>query len=238
MPSLPTKDVVADSGRVHAELLADAIHARVASGEAPPGTWLRQSRLAVEFQVSRTPIREALQTLSERGVVELLPHRGARVRLPTLREIQDAYFVRAELEGIAAGLAADLAGQTELDRLRNAERLFEDAVISFDTERDSGESPRRSWQAANDAFHEVLHEAAHNDVLRETLANLHRRFPRNLTWDVLDDARLLGENVDQHRRIREAVEARDADSARALMRAHVNRSGELLARRLPDLAAA
>jgi DNA-binding GntR family transcriptional regulator len=225
-----------DHGRAQAELLADAIHERIISGELPTGSWLRQSQLASEFDVSRTPIREALQTLSERGVVELLPHRGARVRLPTRREIEEAYFVRAELEGIAVVLAADLATQAQVDRLRDAERLFEQAVASFDANADEAttESTRRRWQEANDAFHTVLHEASHNDVLRETLVGLHRRFPRNLTWGVLDDARLLRENVEQHRRIREAVEARDGEAARAAMREHIQRSGELLVRRLPD----
>ncbi|WCB91777.1 putative D-xylose utilization operon transcriptional repressor [Baekduia alba] len=222
---------------MQAERLTDAIHARVMSGELPAGAWLRQSRLATEFDVSRTPIREALQTLSERGVVELHPHRGARVRVPTLREIHEAYFVRAELEGIAAALAADLASQEQVDRLKAAEQLFEEAVASFQVDGDTDDATRRTWQSANDAFHEVIHEASHNDVLRETLAGLHRRFPRNLTWGVLDDARLLKDNVAQHRRIREAIEARYGEGARTLMRDHVQRSGDLVASRLPDLAA-
>jgi DNA-binding GntR family transcriptional regulator len=217
------------------ERVADAIHARVISGEWPAGTWLRQSQLAEQFQVSRTPIREALQTLSARGVVELIPNRGARIRLPTLRELREAYLVRAVLEGLAADLAADLASQNQLDRLLAAERLFQASVEAFAAGDDGTAAGGQRWHTANDEFHEVIHEAAHNEVLASTIQTLHRRFPRNLTWGVLGDLRLLSENVEQHRAIREAIERRDRVAARELMQAHVERSGELLASRLTTL---
>jgi DNA-binding GntR family transcriptional regulator len=223
------------------EQVADAIYARLVSGEWSSGTWLRQSQLAAEFEVSRTPIREALQTLSERGVVELVPKRGARIRLPTLRELREAYQVRAVLEGYAAAAAADLASQDQLDRLLAAERLFQESVDAFDGRggtagRDAdGDAGADRWQAANDQFHDVIHEAAHNEVLASTIKTLHQRFPRNLTWGALGDLRLLSENVDQHRAIREAIEQRDVAAAHDLMQAHVERSGELLARRLTTL---
>jgi DNA-binding GntR family transcriptional regulator len=214
--------------------VADVIQARVASGELATGTWLRQSALAREFQVSRTPIREALQTLRARGLVELIPNRGARVRLPSLREIREAYFLRAELEGLAAELAADLISQSQLDRLRDAERLFEESVAAFAAERTRRPpepTVQETWLTANDLFHEVVQEASHNELLAATIAGLHQSFPRNLTWGVLDDLRLLEDNAAQHRLIREAIEARDGASARRLMVAHIKRSGELIAAR-------
>jgi DNA-binding GntR family transcriptional regulator len=219
-----------------AEHVADQIQARVVSGEIPIGTWLRQDRFAEEFKISRTPVREAFQALRARGVIELIPHRGARVRLPTVREIQESYFVRAHLEGLAAELAAHLISQEQLDRLRDAERLFETAVAAFAeqpaTARDDRDS-RRSWAAANDLFHEVIQEASCNLLLRETIVGLHRSFPRNLTWGVLDDVRLLEANVAQHRLIRAAIEARDGDGARAAMAEHIQRSGDLIVSRGP-----
>jgi DNA-binding GntR family transcriptional regulator len=223
------------------ERVADAIHARVISGEMPAGSWLRQSQLAEEFDVSRTPIRAALQALSERGVLELIPNRGARIRLPTRRELQESYAVRAALEGMAAAQAADLASQAQLDRMLAAESLFEHAVTEFGG---GGRPTRRRaqaaragepWHEANDEFHTAIHEAAHNGVLTSTIRTLHQRFPRNLTWGVLGDLRLLTENVAQHRAIREAIERRDAEAARTLMQSHVQRSGELLATRLTAL---
>ena len=230
-------DLETDADAALTERLADAIHARVISGDWVAGTWLRQSQLAEEFEVSRTPIRAALQALSERGIVELLPNRGARIRLPTLRELQEAYAVRAVLEGMAAAAAADLASQAQLDRLMAAERLFEEAVAARADGDAGAEFGGQRWQTANDEFHEVIHEAAHNGVLASTIQTLHQRFPRNLTWGVLGDLRLLTENVSQHRAIREAIERRDGAGAGELMQAHVERSGELLAMRLTALPA-
>lgn len=220
-----------------AEQLADAIQAQVVSGDLPIGAWLRQGTLAQDLGVSRTPIREALQHLHARGIVELIPNRGARVRLPTLREIQEAYVVRAELKGLAAQLATELISQAQLERLCEAERLFEEAVEGFAaSQRDAAGAPpdrdaTRPWLVANDLFHEVLQEASCNQRLRQTIAALHRSFPRNLTWGVLGDLRLLEQNVEQHRAIRKAVEERRPDVARKRMVEHVRRSGELIAKR-------
>ncbi len=216
-----------------AERLAQDIQERVASGVLPVGTWLRQETLAVDFGVSRTPIREALQKLHARGVIEWIPNRGARVRLPTVREIREAYLVRAELEGLAAELAAGLATDEQIARLRDAEELFERAVAS----RARGQKRRATgdaadWVRANDLFHEVVQEASSNARLHQTIRSLHRSFPRNLTWEALgQNVRLLEENVKEHRAIRLAIERGDGAAARLLMVEHVKHSGELVALR-------
>src|SRR3954454_17732051 len=93
--------------RALVDKLAAQLQARVLSGEFPSGTRLRQETLAEEFGVSRTPVREALRKLQATGLVELQPNRGALVRGLSLREIRDAYEVRAELEALAAELAAE-----------------------------------------------------------------------------------------------------------------------------------
>lgn len=213
-----------------AEHLAQEIQDRVASGTLPIGTWLRQEKLALDFGVSRTPIREALQKLHARGVIELIPNRGARVRWPTIREIREAYLVRAELEGLAAELAASLVTQEQIFRLREAEELFGEAVAARSRRRHDSVAPDVGWTRANDLFHEVIHEASCNLQLQQTIHGLHRTFPRSLTWEALDqDVRLLKENVAQHRAIREAIERGDGAAARLSMVEHVKRSGELVA---------
>lgn len=216
-----------------AERLAQDIQERVANGLLPIGTWLRQETLALDFGVSRTPIREALQKLHARGVIEWIPNRGARVRLPTVREIREAYLVRAELEGLAAELAASLATDQQIARLRDAENLFERAVAKRArgrTRRAAGDAV--DWVRANDLFHEVVQEASSNHQLRQTIRGLHRSFPRNLTWEALgQDLRLLRENMTQHHAIRVAIESGDGAAARLLMVKHVKRSGELVALR-------
>src|SRR5215471_11992317 len=113
-----------DERRALVDRLAAALRARVLSGDLPSGTRLRQEALAVEFGVSRTPVREALRQLQASGLVDLEPNRGARVRRLSPREIRDAYEVRAELEGLAAELAATRIRHSQLDRLRKAQAEF------------------------------------------------------------------------------------------------------------------
>jgi DNA-binding GntR family transcriptional regulator len=223
--------------------LAALLQERILSGAIPTGTWLRQERLAGEFGVSRTPIREALRGLQAQGIVEVVPNRGALVCGPTLRDIREAYAVRAELEGYAAELAADWVRDDQLKRMQEAEDIFERSASESTTEIDgdglSAATERPEWSRANDLFHEAILEAAGNQRLRETVRALHRSFPRNVTWSTLSgNRRLLQENVDQHRAIAGAIARRDPPGAREAMTFHVRRSGELVALRYEQLQTA
>ncbi|HXV02212.1 MAG TPA: GntR family transcriptional regulator [Gaiellaceae bacterium] len=212
--------------------LAGEIQARVLSGATPVGTRLRQEALADEFGVSRTPVREALRQLQASGLVELLPNRGAVVRGPSAREIREAYEVRAELEGLAAELAAERISDRDLRRLQEAQRLFQDAVETLIARRARRREPWKDeslWVQANDLFHQAILDASANVRLADTIADLHRSFPRNLTWAALSrSSRLLEENVKQHQAVLDAIERRDPAEARRSMVEHVRSAGELV----------
>jgi DNA-binding GntR family transcriptional regulator len=210
--------------------LAARIQLGILTGELPVGGRLRQEHLAERFNVSRTPIREALRVLHERGLVVLIPNRGAIVRRPTPREIRDAYAIRAELEGLGAELAATRARDAELETLAEAERLFRQSVDDYMHSPTADELAHPSWMQANDLFHEAILDAAGNERLRRIISDLHVSFPRNLTWSALsEEPTLIGDNVNQHRRILAAIERRDPDAARRWMSDHVRRAGELVA---------
>ncbi len=216
--------------------LATALQARVVSGDLPAGTRLRQTALAEEFGVSRTPVREALRKLQAAGLVELRPNRGALVRGLSPSEIRDAYEVRAELEGLAAGLAALHVTHEQLDRLLEAQREFRLALAGTVDARKQGMDPSDEeilrWGRANDAFHQEIQRAAGNHVLESTLAYLHRSIPRDLSRLVLrESTTLLEENVGEHAEIVAAIERRDATAARELMVKHVRHAGLLVTRR-------
>ena len=202
--------------------LAEAIQTRIIAGDFPAGARLRQEQLAAEYRLSRTPIREALRKLQAAGTVELVPNQGAVVRGTTVRDVREGYEVRAELEAMAASLAATWITDEHLTQLREAEALFRRAIE---------DSQPRTWARANDQFHEAVQAAAGNQRLRRTILDLHKAFPRRLTWGALQaDSRLMAENVEQHGAILAAIEARDPDGAREAMRTHVLRAGELIAR--------
>jgi DNA-binding GntR family transcriptional regulator len=202
--------------------LATAIQTRIVTGDIPPGTRLRQEQLAAEYQLSRTPIREALRKLQAEGTVELVPNQGAVVRGTTVRDVREGYEVRAELEGMAAALAATWITDEHLTQLRAAEELFRRAIE---------DSEPGAWARANDQFHEAVQAAAGNERLRRTIRDLQKAFPRRLSWSTLEaDSKLLADNVEQHNEILRAIESRDPDAARDAMRRHVLRAGELIAR--------
>lgn len=236
--------MTADAGRAPQERgalvawLADQIHAEILEGRFAVGSWLRQGELAARYSVSRTPVREALRSLDARGVVDVLPRRGALVRGPTPREIRDAYQVRAALEGLAAEMAARRLSADDLAQLRKAELLFASATEQLIAEPSAGdgrEAWAQDWISANETFHGVVVDASGNRRLKEFITALHRSFPRNVTWTAIADRpTLLEENVAQHAAVRQALEAGDGTRARDELRHHVEQAGELVARLFED----
>jgi DNA-binding GntR family transcriptional regulator len=227
--------------RALVDKLASDLERRVLNGDIPSGTRLRQNALAAEFGVSRTPIREALRKLQAEGLIELQPHRGALVRGLSPREIRQAYEVRAELEALAAELAARRIRHDELDQLNQAQEQFREGLARTVEAReqggDAGGNQAARWGRANDQFHQVIQEAAGNDVLVEQLEHLHRSFPRDLSRIVLSESTpLLRANVLEHEEIVAALERRDAAAARELMRRHVRHAGELVTLRFEQRA--
>jgi DNA-binding GntR family transcriptional regulator len=227
--------------RALVDKLASQLHARVLSGELPSGTRLRQEALAEEFGVSRTPVREALRKLQAGGLVELHPHRGAVVRGLSPREIRDAYEVRAALEALAAQLAAERATREQLKRLNLAQDEFRAALERTVARRrgggEVGAREIRLWGAANDDFHQTIHEASGNAVLADTLAQLHRNFPRDLSRLVVSESTaMLEANVREHEAILDAISRHDTTSAYELMQRHVARAGSLVTLRVEQRA--
>jgi DNA-binding GntR family transcriptional regulator len=203
---------------------AAAIRARIMSGEIPIGAQLRQAELAAALGVSRTPIREALRQLQAGGLIEVLPRRGAVVRVPAPWEVREAYEVRAELEGLACVRAVGEVTAEHLDELRRTlEVVREDPPAA-----DGAPSP---LTVANDRFHALIHEVAGNERLARTIRDINDAFPRNVAELVLrDNPRLRSNNLAQHEQIVDALAAGDGELARRLMRDHVIAAGEALAR--------
>jgi DNA-binding GntR family transcriptional regulator len=227
--------------RALVDKLASDLQRRVLNGEIPSGTRLRQNALAAEFGVSRTPIREALRKLQAGGLVDLQPHRGALVRGLSSREIRQAYEVRAELEALAAELAATRIRHDELDRLNEAQEQFREGLARTVEVRERGgdgdDDQAVRWGRANDQFHQVIQGAAGNDVLLAQLEHLHHSFPRDLSKIVLSESTpLLRANVLEHEEIVAALERRDGTAARELMRRHVRHAGELVTLRFEQRA--
>ncbi len=214
--------------------LADEIESRVMTGVIPIGSWLRQEHLAEEFGVSRTPVREAIRKLQAAGIVEHVPHRGALVSGPTLRDVLEAYVVRSQLEGLAAELAATGIDDAGLMALGEIEANFEHEMRSFPS-LDSSERVVRDallrCDEANARFHDAVHLAADNARLQRVIREVHPTFPRSLMiLPLIQEDSLVDDNLRQHGAILTALQRRDPEAARKAMRAHVEWAGDLVAR--------
>lgn len=216
--------------------LVTVLQERINAGEIPAGSWLRQEALAKEFGVSRMPVREALRELQARGSVELIANRGARVRLPSTRDIIEVYELHGVLQGHAGQAAAELITSEQLGRLSAAEALFRQAVEDLRASDGDTTTAQRRWHEANTEFHAVIIEAGGNKHLAEVYENLHHKVPRNLTWIALgNDVRRLEKDAAEHAGILEAIGRGDAAATRTLLTEHVKRASDLLVRTVDEI---
>ncbi|MEU0642769.1 GntR family transcriptional regulator [Streptomyces umbrinus] len=241
---LPDADSPAGKGKALVDDTAAAIRARILSGEIPIGAQLRQVELAELLGVSRTPVREALRQLQAGGLIEVLPNRGAVVRVPAPWEVREAYEIRAELEGLACVRAVHAVTPDVLRELREANETVR-AVSSGVRDAGGGAPPGAGSSpatpntspnaspstSANDCFHTLIHTVAGNRRLARAIKDVNEAFPRNVSALVLqDNPRHREDNIREHERIVEALAAEDAERARSEMKAHVISAGEQLAR--------
>lgn len=191
-----------------------AIRRRLADGTFAPGEHLSEEWLAAELGVSRTPVREALRRLDAEGWVRLVPNHGAFAAPWSRRDIVEVFDLRALLEPHAAACAARAGDAAGLAALRAACAEAEAAMPAADA---------AAWDAITDAnvrFHQALWAMSGQPRLAAVLAGL-AVAPMMLRNFRNFDARGIRRSLEQHRELIAAIEARDADWAAAVMRAHV-----------------
>ncbi|MDB5416366.1 MAG: pdhR 2 [Rubritepida sp.] len=219
------------------EEIAEKIHARIISGDYKPGERLKQDLLAEEFGVSRTPIREALSKLDARGIVRLEMRRSATVSVPSPREVREMYQVRAELEGLAAELAAEWINDAKLRALEAAHEAFVKAATKLRAAKTarSRESalPKLSldWIGTNEVFHQCIVEASGNSALARVLREVSAGYVRNLMLSSAAETNVLRmeSNVASHAAILAAIREHDPARARAAMVGHIREGGDFVA---------
>ena len=191
----------------------------IVEGELGQGERIDERALCTRFEVSRTPLREALKVLASEGLVELLPNRGARVTEITATDVEALFELAAGLERMAAELAAERATDRELAELGRLQ----------DTMERHHEARRRAeYFRANQRIHSSIIAFARNDLLGEMHAGLmtkirRARYQANASQDRWDAS------VHEHRGVLGALEARDAADAGRRMREHVLNTGAAVA---------
>jgi len=200
------------------DTLKTKLEREIVAGLLKPGARLDEVSLAERFQVSRTPVREALLQLSSMGLVELRPRRGAVVARIGLRDLLDMFEVMAGLEGQCGRLAARRANPSELSHLRHLHATSEDAVKAGDYD---------AYYRSNVAFHETIYQAGRNLFLAEQTLNLRNRLAPYRRSQLHQNGRLQG-SFNEHQRILAALVGRDEDAAEQLMRNHLTAQGGTL----------
>jgi DNA-binding GntR family transcriptional regulator len=182
-------------------------------GEYRPGDRLVEAELAERFGVSRTPIREALQRLETQAV---LARDGRSLVVASLDHDQlgELYVVRAELEGLAARLAAQHAGPEEIRVLW--EMVARDRALAGDPD---------ALARANKRFHHQLHLASHNRYLIQQLEMVRRSMALVASTSLAATGR-AARALDEHEAIVRAIEARDGAAAEEVIRAHISNALE------------
>ncbi len=182
-------------------------------GDYKPGDRLVESELADRLGVSRTPVREALQRLETQS---MLARDGRSLIVASLdhNQLAELYVVRAELEGLAAKLAAKHASPEEVKVLRDM--IEEDRALLDDP---------AALSRANRRFHKQIHLASHNRYLVQQLDLVHRSMALLASTSLAAEGR--GETaLAEHDAIVRAIEAGDGEAAQEALRAHISKAFE------------
>jgi len=206
----------------HTRVAYAALRERIASGGLGPGTWLREHTVATSLGLSRTPVREALRLLAAEGVVELVHNRGARVVSWSAEDIDEAYRLRALIEGYGAGLAAARADAACVAELRGLQERYEQALDGQDPQPTSApmtSAPMTSAQC-NDDFHAAVLAASGSARLPVLVAAVSSApLVRRVLHSYDDDDRRR--SVMAHRDVITAIANGDADLATSAMSSHI-----------------
>lgn len=209
--------------RSNTQRLKDVLEDDIINGRLVPGERLDPEALSKQFNVSRTPIREAIQQLSVSGLVVVLPKKGTFVTKVGFDQLIEMFEVMAELEGMCGRLAARRITEDELAVLKAALLRCEDPDVRANP---------NDYYYENEDFHNSIYNASHNAFLATEARQLKQRLKpyRRLQLQVRDR---VTNSIQEHRDIYLAIEAGDAALAEQKLRQHVLIQGE----RFSDFAA-
>jgi len=190
------------------EEVAELLRQRIFRRELEPGSWIDEVRLAQEYGISRTPLREALKVLAAEGLVTMKVRRGAYVTEVSEQDLAEVYHLLSLLESDAAAVVAQRATEAELKELQKLHKELEAAV-----------KDREKFFAVNERFHMRLLELAANRWRNQMVADLRKVMKLHRHNSLLKSGRIQ-ESLAEHRAVMEALAARDAEDARRRMQEH------------------
>ncbi|MFT9846878.1 GntR family transcriptional regulator [Aneurinibacillus sp. REN35] len=193
----------------------------IASGHFEMGEWIRERHIREILGVSSTPIREALRMLVQERLLESVPHHGVRIRRLSIKEIEDFYELRTELEGLSAKLAAKRATEEQLAALT--------AVLNT-ARMHMASAPGRELDTIrhNHDFHGLIAQASGNQALADSLVQQRSNFNllRIMLWE--RDKQRPRVTICQHEDILAAILERKPALAHKRAQEHIRDSATLM----------
>jgi DNA-binding GntR family transcriptional regulator len=200
--------------------VAERLRQRIFAHELTPGTWIDEQKLAEQYGISRTPLREALKVLASEGLVELRPRRGCYVTEISRQDMDDIFPLMAMLEGRCAAEAVNRATPSDIAALKEIHERLESAA------RDGRID---AFFEANQEFHKKIQELSGNRWLLSVIQDLRKVLKLSRLHSLSLEGRLQ-QSLDEHRLIMAALEARNGATAEKLMHDHLLSGREALAR--------
>ncbi len=197
------------------EIVRRAVEEKIIYGELMSGSRLFEEELVEQFNISRSPIREALKILEHDGLVLIEPRRGARVAQLSITDLNEVYATRVALESLAAAQAAEHCGEDEKERLYEDLRGLENAFAT--------ELPKEFFKA-NVAITNSIHEISRNKTLARLLRSIAKQSfrYRYLAYSMEPD--LMKISVGSNSTLVEAIVANDSWLARSVMESILRQS--------------
>ena len=194
--------------------IAQALVTEIVSGRLPSGSRLDENSIARRFNVSRSPVRDALRQLAPTRLVENFPRRGFFVAQVDRSKLQSVYEALSEIEALCAGLCAVRAEAAER---RNIEAIH--AKVKAAARADDGEA----YAAVNDDLHDAIYASAHNTTIRNIAADLRQQLAPFRSNLFLQRER-IEDSLQEHQVLIKAIMDRDAEAAASAMRRHTART--------------
>lgn len=194
----------------------------IVTGLLAPGERLTERELGVRMGASRTPLREAMIRLGHEGLLETLPSGGFIVASLDEGEVRELYAIRTALEGYAARLAAERGDEEAVRELRR--------IVVLEQNNLDPPLDLRLLEELNSLFHRALYAASGMNRMADAIEGYRQQAVTHRIYDIYthDEVR---RGVNQHAELLEAVAARDADLAEALMRNHISQGCAIVAER-------
>ena len=188
--------------------VAEQLRQRIFRRELEPGSWIDELKIAEDFGISRTPLREALKVLAAEGLVTMKVRRGAYVTEMSEKDLRDVYHLLSLLESDAAGVVAERATPEQQQTLRDLHAELESAAGN-----------REAFFSVNERFHMALLDMADNRWRSQMVADLRKVMKLNRHNSLFKQGR-IEDSLNEHRAILDAMLARDAEGTRRAMQAH------------------